>query len=93
MEKLYNIFDIAHVNAMSMMTNEIDKKFLESQRKKGRPGCLLGHDGLSNQKERRKAQREMAAESRKRKHIDTLMEAKLSDNSMYICLRKYLIIN
>lgn len=70
MENLDNVFDIAHSNALGMMTIEMDKQFLESQRQKGRPGCMLGDDVVLNRKENRKAQREMDAESRKQKHSD-----------------------
>jgi len=37
-------FDIAQANATELIENEEDKLFLESQRKKGRPGCMVGVD-------------------------------------------------
>ncbi|KAL4120447.1 hypothetical protein QTP88_013138 [Uroleucon formosanum] len=47
--KLNDIFDIAHARALDIMKIECDKQFLIAQRTKGRPGCLLGID-RKNQK-------------------------------------------
>ncbi|KAL4091591.1 hypothetical protein QTP88_026257 [Uroleucon formosanum] len=47
--KLNDIFDIAHERALDIMKIECDKQFLIAQRTKGRPGCLLGID-RKNQK-------------------------------------------
>lgn len=40
-DKLPDLFDIAHGNALKMLKNDVDKQFLISQRQKGRQGCLL----------------------------------------------------
>lgn len=40
-DELDHLFDIAHHNALSMMTIEKDKNFLIMQRKHGRPGSAL----------------------------------------------------
>ena len=40
LDKMDDLFDIAHVDAIKLMTNEEDKQFLFAQRKKGRPGHL-----------------------------------------------------
>ena len=40
-DKLDDLFDILHANALDMITNEEDKQFLLMQREKGRPGCCL----------------------------------------------------
>jgi hypothetical protein len=41
MEKsLKDLFDIAHANAMELMTFEEDKQFLQAQRKEGRSGKM-----------------------------------------------------
>lgn len=42
--KLNNLFDIAHVNALNIMKIENDKQFLINQRLPGRIGCLVGVD-------------------------------------------------
>ncbi|KAL4100680.1 hypothetical protein QTP88_020714 [Uroleucon formosanum] len=47
--KLNDIFDIAHARALDIMKIECDKQFLIAQKTKGRPGCLLGID-RKNQK-------------------------------------------
>lgn len=56
-QNLDSLFDIAHANAFDTMTIELDKEFLRSQRKSGRPGCLLGIDMKLTQKEKRKTVR------------------------------------
>jgi len=43
-EDLDKLFDIAHSNSLDLMKIELDKAFLISQRKLGRPGCMLGVD-------------------------------------------------
>jgi len=42
--KLKDLFDVAHQNALEMITIEEDKNFLIFQRKKGRPGAMRGVD-------------------------------------------------
>ncbi|KAG0725806.1 hypothetical protein GWK47_037884 [Chionoecetes opilio] len=39
---LDNLFDVAHGNALTMMTNQEDKEFLLAQREPGRRGRILG---------------------------------------------------
>lgn len=43
-DKLNNLFDIAHANAINLMKVQEDKDFLQLQRKSGRPGCMMGVD-------------------------------------------------
>lgn len=43
-DQLEDLFDIAHANAMQMISLEEDKSFLTLQRQKGRPGYLSGVD-------------------------------------------------
>ena len=38
--QLYDLFDIAHVNALALITIPEDRAFLLSQRQKGRPGSI-----------------------------------------------------
>lgn len=52
-EKLNDLFDVSHSNALIMMKIEEDKKFLLMQREKGRPGCMLGTDRNLAKKENR----------------------------------------
>lgn len=52
-EKLNDLFDVSHSNALNMMKNEEDKNFLLIQRQKGRPGCMLGTDRNLAKKENR----------------------------------------
>ena len=41
---LDDLFYIAHANALQMIRIEEDRQFLLLQRKKGRPGCMIGPD-------------------------------------------------
>lgn len=41
---LNDLFDISHANAVNMMKNKEDIAFLNLQRQKGRPGCMVGKD-------------------------------------------------
>lgn len=43
-EKMDDLFDISHANALELITIEEDKQFLISQKQKGRPGCMYGID-------------------------------------------------
>jgi len=43
-DKLNNLFDIAHINAIDLMKIKENKDFLQLQRKSGRPGCMMGVD-------------------------------------------------
>lgn len=60
-----DLFDIARNDAMEIMKNQEDKDFLENQLKKGRPGCMLGVDGLLAAKEERKMARIEQQEKRR----------------------------
>ena len=51
------LFDIAHANATELIENE-DKLFLESQRKKRRPGCMVGVDIVLLQQQQKKKEKE-----------------------------------
>lgn len=56
--KLDDLFDIAHQDALAMMTSEEDKEFLLKQRQKGRPGSMLGVDLKLAQAEERLLQKQ-----------------------------------
>lgn len=64
---LDDLFDIAHADALEMITIEQDKQFLLKQREKGRPGSMAGIDQKLRQKEQRKMNRMEAEEHRKKK--------------------------
>lgn len=53
-QNLNNLFYIAHENAFDIITVELDKEFLCSQRKIDRLGCLLGVVMKLMEKEKRK---------------------------------------
>ena len=55
--ELNDLFDIAHVNAMSIIKINDDKKFLTLQRQRGRPSCMLGLDLKLDALEKRKEAR------------------------------------
>ncbi|XP_045104729.1 uncharacterized protein LOC123500125 [Portunus trituberculatus] len=58
-DSLENIFDIAHANAMSMITLEEDREFLKAQREEGRRGSMISRDmSLAKQESRRKKRKE-----------------------------------
>ena len=52
-ECLDDLFDVAHVNALSIMTIDEDKNFLLAQREKGRRGCMGRLDATLLQKHKR----------------------------------------
>lgn len=70
MNKLNNLFDIAHADAMNLMHSEEDKEFLAKQREDGRPGSMLGIDKNLADKEERSRLRKEQEEARKAKHAE-----------------------
>ena len=56
---LKDLFDIAHQDAMRLMTIQEDRDFLEAQRKPGREGKMVGVDEQWAEKEERKEKRKM----------------------------------
>lgn len=68
-EKLDNLFDVAHANALKILKhNKIQKEFLLSQRKKNRVGCLSEVAPFAEASLSKKLKREEKEENRKRKH-------------------------
>uniref|UniRef100_A0A2S2PN24 Uncharacterized protein n=1 Tax=Schizaphis graminum TaxID=13262 RepID=A0A2S2PN24_SCHGA len=57
-DSMNDLFDIAHQDALNMISIQEDKLFLVKQREKGRPGSMLGVDikltNIEKQKETRK---------------------------------------
>lgn len=66
-EKLQDLFDIAHADALQMMTIEEDKAFLLAQREKGRRGYMSVVDIELAQKEERKQMKLAAYDKRREK--------------------------
>lgn len=64
---LDDLFDIAHQNALQMMTIPENIDFLIAQRQKGRVDCLLGIDTILAAREQRKSERMPQEQQRKRK--------------------------
>ncbi|XP_054745720.1 paired box protein Pax-6-like [Anastrepha obliqua] len=58
-EKLEDLFDIAHANALNIISIEEDKQFLNNQWMKGRPGFMYGIDYQLSAKETRVSERKL----------------------------------
>ncbi|KAK2721327.1 hypothetical protein QYM36_003567 [Artemia franciscana] len=56
--RLEDLFDIAHADALNMMSIQEDKDFLLAQREKGRRGSMVGVDETLACKEKRVSERE-----------------------------------
>lgn len=65
-EKMDDLFDIAHSDALEQMKNEEDKTFLILQRQKGRPGSMIGVDQKLKYKEDRALKRSAMESVRKK---------------------------
>lgn len=72
MKKLDNLFDIAHADALSLITIEEDKKFLINQRKPGRPGSIGGIDVMFQQHQNLETEKTEKTIARKRKAEEQL---------------------
>lgn len=68
-EKLDNLFDMSHTDALDMIKDEDTRSFLVQQRQSGRPGCLLGVDQLTINAEQRRELRLEQEEMRRQKAI------------------------
>jgi len=69
-----DLFDIAHADALDIMTTDIDKQFLINQRQKGRPGALMGVDWIS-QKREFKHSKKLEESEKKRKLNESKMKS------------------
>lgn len=67
-EHLKNLFDIAHVDALEIISIQEDRDFLIKQREQGRVGIMTSIDQNLTNKEKRKAEREEKENRRKEKH-------------------------
>lgn len=78
-DELDDLFDIGHINALAMMTIQEDRDFLLAQRRKGRPGSMIGIDKALVGIEKRRLEREEAEEQRRKRAatvIDTTATGK-----------------
>jgi len=66
-EKLDDLFDLAHENALELITISEDREFLLAQREKGRRGCMAGWDKQLHGKEKRAAERAATMEMRRQR--------------------------
>lgn len=80
-DSLDDLFDIAIANALNEMKIPEDKKFLEMQRQKGRPGSMSGVDMTLYGQEKRAQERKEKEDARKKKHDEQMAQQK--GNSAY----------
>lgn len=70
--KLDDLFDVANANALDLMSIDEDRAFLIAQRKKGRPGSLIGIDKKNIKKEKNIEDRKKATNKRKNRAREEL---------------------
>ena len=68
-DSLDNLFDIAHANALQIISNEEDRLFLEAQREKGRRGFMSGVDSTYSKQQEKKICRKEKKNKRELKEI------------------------
>ena len=73
---LEDLFDIAHADALNMISNDEDKQFLMAQRGKGRRGCMNKIDGVLLEKNKKRKERLEKRRKRSLKAIEAAEEAK-----------------
>ncbi|XP_053968170.1 uncharacterized protein LOC128869625 [Anastrepha ludens] len=73
-EKLEDLFDIAHANALNIIFIEEDKQFLSKQRMKGRTGFMYGIDYQLSVKETRVSERKLREEKRKERSNNEVLQ-------------------
>lgn len=77
-----DLFDVAAQNALQTIKIEEDKQFLLSQRKKGRPGCMIGVDKKLASLEARKKIRQEKEKERKERAMKNLIDDSLAADSV-----------
>lgn len=77
---LEDLFDIAHADALNMITIDEDKQFLMAQREKGRRGCMYKIDGVLLKKN--KMVKERFEKQRKRR----LTEEKAAEEAKWMAV-------
>lgn len=71
-DRLDDLFDIAHADAFTIMTNPADRAFLVSQRQKGRPGSIGAVDQMETCRKQRTHERKEAELMRKKRSHEEL---------------------
>jgi hypothetical protein len=66
-ESLNDLFDVAHEDALTMIKIDDDRQFLIAQRRKGRPGAMMGYDKKLENIEKRKRKRTEAFEEQEQR--------------------------
>lgn len=82
-DNLDDLFDVAHADALQQIKNQEDKDFLQMQRQKGRPGCMIGTDMKTAGIEQRAAERQQKEQERKRKHNEMMQECGMISQFYY----------
>lgn len=82
-DSLDDLFDIASKDALDQIQIEEDKIFLEMQRKKGRPGAMVGVDMTLYGREQRSQARKEKENARKRKHEEEISQQR--GNTAWLC--------
>lgn len=80
-ECLDDLFGIAAAVALETIKINEDREFLEKQRQKGRPGCMIGVDFTLHEQEKRAEKRHDREEMLKRKH-DEEMSRQFGNSSL-----------
>jgi len=71
MQRFNDLFDIAHADALTLITIPEDKAFLVAQREKGRPGSMASVDMVHSRREQRVQKRSEAEYERfQRSQVD-----------------------
>lgn len=71
-DKLDDLFDMAHADALSIIKDQDVREFLNLQRQKGRIGCLLG---IEEKKQADEEKRQIRLEKEKAYQEKTLSES------------------
>lgn len=88
--KLDDLFDIAHADALNLISIEEDRAFLVAQRQKGRLGSLLGIDKNKCMKEKKSEERMQAENKRNyRAHQELVTLCKYIKINNYICISEF----
>ncbi|KAK0055988.1 adenylate kinase 9-like protein [Biomphalaria pfeifferi] len=69
---LEDLFDIAHQDALTIISNPEDRAFLLRQREKGRPGSIGVRDKVTERKARAAGERKQAEARRRQKSVDEM---------------------
>lgn len=80
-ERLQDLFDIAHADALSMKKLPEDREFLQAQREKGRRGSMGPVDKVLSRKEERCRKRQLVKETCRKKEAEWMQQAATTEFS------------